>query len=273
MLRRTVATLIAAVVSLIAADNLAAQSHCPTGELRAYSHNDYNQKRPLHDAISLGYSGVEVDVFLVDGVLRAGHDRKAARSGPRLDSAYLAPLRDAIEQCAALSSASDANTGGFLLNIEIKEPSLETLDALVLELAKYRNVQKDTAAPLSRRKRVVFTLVGYSGSSATKVGATTPGVSCKLERIRESPACLADSGTTMVSIDYGKTIGRWWRLNSQRKQWLDLIRSTKASHPGKLVRAYNVPVRADVYRQLFLAGVDYVGTKTLERTRIALVER
>lgn len=30
--------------------------------LPAYAHNDYRNERPLHDAVELGYRGVEVDL-------------------------------------------------------------------------------------------------------------------------------------------------------------------------------------------------------------------
>ena len=34
--------------------------------LLAYAHNDYRNPRPLRDALSLGYRGVEADLFRVD---------------------------------------------------------------------------------------------------------------------------------------------------------------------------------------------------------------
>ena len=58
---------------LTAAAQSPGQPDCPRGTLPAYAHNDYINTRPLHDALSLGYKGVEADVFLVEGVLRLGH--------------------------------------------------------------------------------------------------------------------------------------------------------------------------------------------------------
>lgn len=36
----------------------------------AHSHNDYEQRRPLLDALALGFNGAEADIRLVDGRLR-----------------------------------------------------------------------------------------------------------------------------------------------------------------------------------------------------------
>jgi hypothetical protein len=71
---RRSAWIIALTVCSTSAAN--AQPACPRGELPAYAHNDYRNARPLEDALSMGFRGVEVDLVLVDGVLRVGHDRR-----------------------------------------------------------------------------------------------------------------------------------------------------------------------------------------------------
>ena len=54
------------------------------------------ERRPLSDALSLGYKGAEADVFLIDGELRLGHDRHAAERGATFEAQYLAPLRSLV---------------------------------------------------------------------------------------------------------------------------------------------------------------------------------
>ncbi len=44
--------------------------------LQAHSHNDYAQPKPLVGALEREFCSIEVDVFLVDGKLLVGHDRK-----------------------------------------------------------------------------------------------------------------------------------------------------------------------------------------------------
>jgi hypothetical protein len=68
----------------------------------------------------------------------------------------------------------------------------------------------------------------------------------------------------LVSLDYGKTIGRDRR---RADAWLGALRQAKEAMPGRIARVYNVPVRADVYASLLEAGVDLIGTEDLVGTR------
>lgn len=272
-MRHFVAALVVSASNILVSAVTVAQPHCPVGELRAYSHNDYHNPHPLFDAIALGYSGVEVDVFLINGVLRVGHDETAARNGPTLDSAYLTPLRDVMERCRKLAVVGSASTARFLLNIEIKQESQRAYELVTLDLARSREVQAEWDGVPSTQNRVIVTLVGFSGVAGGQLRDAKLGVSCKIENIAEPPRCSGDSRVTMFSVDYGKTMGRWWTLDSQRQRWLAKLKSTKSSHPHEILRVYNVPVSAEIYRELFRSGVDYVGTKSLERSRVALLGR
>jgi len=44
--------------------------------LRAHSHNDYAHTRPLLDALDQGFCSVEADIYLENGQLLVGHDKK-----------------------------------------------------------------------------------------------------------------------------------------------------------------------------------------------------
>lgn len=60
----------------------------------AHAHNDYEHDRPLHDALSHGFTSVEADVWLVDGELLVAHDLVDVDPARTLESLYLDPLRD-----------------------------------------------------------------------------------------------------------------------------------------------------------------------------------
>jgi len=126
----------AGLLVLMAPLALVAQLPCPRGALPAYAHNDYENARPLTDALTLGFRGAEADVFLVNGVLRVGHDRRAARMGGSLEEHYLAPLRALVARCGRLT----ADGGPFFLALEVKENSAVTHDSLVALLARYHEL-------------------------------------------------------------------------------------------------------------------------------------
>src|SRR5687768_2782427 len=204
-----------------------AQIPCPHAQLPAYSHNDYLNRRPLLDALDLGFRGVEADVFLIDDSLRVGHDRRSAARAGTLEALYLLPLRDIIERCGSLGDSAKP----FLFTVELKESS---------------------AAARSAVARAVASLDGAGRSNVLLVLVPHPD-------------------PRLVSLDYGKTIGRWWMSEACRRRRLQEIRQKKAAAPGALFRAHNVPVDRRVYDRLFEAGIDLIGTKDLKATRRLLM--
>ena len=240
-------------LAVVAPNSLDAQPACPHVRLPAYAHNDYANARPLTDALALGYRGVEADIFLVDGVLRLGHDRRSARAGASLEAIYLAPLHAVIARCGPLASDS----APFLLNVELKEASSATFDSLVAVLARYPSVTA-TAEIL---------LVGWT--PAPPVLATAPfaiGLQYSLRTPSGAPGPALDSGVRLLSLDYGKTIGRWWVRPAARRRWLEALRAAKAAHPARRLRVHNVPADEAVYREILAAGVDLIGTEDLLTT-------
>ncbi len=49
------------------AEATAGSQGAPVIQPRAHSHNDYLHRRPLLDALALGFCSVEADIYLVDG--------------------------------------------------------------------------------------------------------------------------------------------------------------------------------------------------------------
>ncbi|MFF3287030.1 phosphatidylinositol-specific phospholipase C/glycerophosphodiester phosphodiesterase family protein [Streptomyces sp. NPDC003023] len=98
--RRTVVTTLAAAALTGAAAipaRAATARHSTNGATpaplrRAHAHNDYLHERPLHDALSHGFTSVEADIFLVDGELLVAHEPAELDPARTLRSLYLDPL-------------------------------------------------------------------------------------------------------------------------------------------------------------------------------------
>ncbi|HEX4682095.1 MAG TPA: hypothetical protein VH277_05265 [Gemmatimonadaceae bacterium] len=240
-----------------------ADRQCPRGALPAYAHNDYLNPQPLAGALALGYKGVEADVFLVEGRLQLGHERRAAERAGRFETLYLQPLRTLVAHCGTLT----ADGQPFLLTLEIKESSRPTFDTLVALLARYPDLfARDSAAAAAAGN-------GAPPVRAVLVGWYPPGFAdsvpiplsrqARLERAGRPPHDAADPSVGLIGLDYQETMGRWYRTPAQRRQWLSGIRATRAAFPALRIRAYHVPVKEDVYRDLLGAGVDLIGTQDL----------
>ena len=248
------------------AAGLTAQEACPRGTLPAYAHNDYVNKRPLYDALSLGYKGVEADVFLVDGELRLGHDRREARRGATLEARYLAPLRSLVARCGALTTDGRP----FLFNVELKEESRPAFDTLVALLARYAELftpdSQQATAPGYRPPAIQVVLVGWSPRSVADRTPVPLGTQARLRRPDARAVDAMDPAVGLISVDYRKTMGRWWLTRGRRRRWLSTVQEIKAAFPATRIRAYDAPVNERVYRNLLTAGVDLIGTMKLAPT-------
>ncbi|GAA1502617.1 phosphatidylinositol-specific phospholipase C/glycerophosphodiester phosphodiesterase family protein [Streptomyces albidochromogenes] len=93
--RKVVTTLAAAFAGAVAVPGYAQAAERKPGRRplrRAHAHNDYEHERPLHDALSHGFTSVEADIFLVQGQLLVAHDPVDLDPSRTLESLYLAPL-------------------------------------------------------------------------------------------------------------------------------------------------------------------------------------
>src|SRR5438046_8544345 len=94
---------------------------------QAHSHNDYEQKRPLWDALDLGFCNIEPDIYLIDGQLLVAHELKQVRPDRTLVSLYLNPLRDRVRQN---SGRVYRNGPSITLLIDINSDAAKTYAAL-----------------------------------------------------------------------------------------------------------------------------------------------
>ena len=242
------------------------QSDCPRGGLPAYSHNDYLNAHPLYDALSLGYKGVEADVFLVNGALQLGHERRAAAQDGNFETLYLAPLRALVARCGTLT----ADGQPFLLTVEIKEESRPTFDTLVAVLARYPELFSRSSGQATASGHdtppVQAVLVGWYPPGFADSISVPLSRQARLRHAGGPPPDAADRAVGLIGLDYVETIGRRWATPAYERYWLSAIRVTKAMFPARRIRAYHVPVNERIYRKLLAAGVDLIGTLELTET-------
>jgi hypothetical protein len=239
---------------------------CPAADLPAYSHNDYENTHPLKDALDLGYRGVEADLFLVDGELRVGHDRKHARSGQPFELLYLKPLAALQERCGTLTGDQHRP---FLLTVELKEKSNVALDSLSALIGRYPSLRRASSAG---RPVVELILVSWWPDSTQLSRSAALAFDRELTSAPDQPMEGMPPWIRLISVNYGKSVSRFWRPASSRRTLLARVRAVRLQSPDRLIRAHNVPADADTYRELLHAGVDLIGTKTLQRSRALLLK-
>ena len=212
----------------------------------AHSHNDYEQPRPLLDALALGFDSIEADIWLVDGRLLVAHEAEQVRPERTLESLYLDPLREWVKQPGR----------PLILLIDVKTEAAATYAALDAVLAEYPE--------LTARVRCIV-----SGNRAREVMAAQPHRRAALDGRLDDLATDAPADLIpLVSDNWAKFFA--WRGEGDfpaaaRMQLEQFVAQAHAQH--RLLRFWNTPNRPEVWRELRAAGVDVIGTDDLAALR------
>jgi hypothetical protein len=79
----------------------------------------------------------------------------------------------------------------------------------------------------------------------------------------EEPAVWSAPDVVLLSVDYSKTIGRWWRRRAARTAWWARIEAIARVTDRPRLRVHHVPLDTTVTARLRRAGVELIGTTTL----------
>ncbi|MBL0408229.1 phosphatidylinositol-specific phospholipase C/glycerophosphodiester phosphodiesterase family protein [Microvirga aerilata] len=104
---------------------------------QAHAHNDYEHPRPLLDALDHGFTGVEADIWLVNGKLLVAHEEAHIKPERTLEALYLDPLKKRVTENGGRVYPG---TQGFTLLIDIKTEGEPTYKALAEVLSKYPDI-------------------------------------------------------------------------------------------------------------------------------------
>jgi len=242
---------------------LAADSCNTAALLPAYAHNDYRNRRPLQDALALGYRGVEADVFRVGTELVLGHDRGALHGASTLSRVYLAPLRDRLHTCGYVLTDSTP----LFLNIELKEADPVAFQYLLDQLREFEEL---FAAQQTGRPAVQVTLVGWWPSPDSVPWPDYLRVQLAVEQ-REHIPVMDGARVGFVSVDYEKSL-RWRGVSDSASVAQMTITAARelARTLRKPLRVHHAPADLSVYTWLLWQGVTLVGTTDLKRSHAIL---
>lgn len=227
---------------------------------RAHSHNDYEHKRPLHDAIDCGFCSVEADIWLVKGQLLVAHTPLKWDTERTLEKLYLDPLRERVKT----NNGKVHKAGGpFYLMIDVKTDAKETYAALAKVLETYADILTATREGKTEVKAVTVVISGNrdpKSLSEQKVRyAAIDGRPADLDG--DSPSHLvpwvSQSWTVLFKWDGTGAIP-----DEERKKLRDFV--TKAHKQGRKVRFWATPEKPEMWKELLAADVDFLNTDKLK---------
>ena len=233
---------------------------------QAHAHNDYEHTRPLHDALSHGFTSVEADVWLVDGELLVAHDRDGRRPVAHPGVALPRPAgRPGRREGGRVYRGHD---GVFQLLIDVKSAAGPTYAAVHEELAEHKRIMttfRDGPGEAGRRHR---------GDQRQPRPARDAGPARAVRRLRRphgrprTPACppptSRSSATTGPSTSPGRASARCPRQSGRSCTTSSTGRTQPATGSASGPRPTSPdPARDAVWDELLDAGVDHLNTDDL----------
>ena len=228
---------------------------------KAHSHNDYEQDRPLFEALDHGFCSVEADVHLVNGILLVAHDADEVDTARTLSSLYLEPLRKRIDQFNGSVYPAEPDISIQLL-IDFKSPGPSTYMALKGELEKYRMYL--TRFENGELKQGPITIVISGNRPIQMVASDTSRLAFIDGRLADLNSGPGPELMPLISSSWSDTFT--WKGNGpmpavEKSKLEELVKQTHAQ--GKKLRFWGHPDVPAVWRQLNELEMDWINTDNI----------
>lgn len=216
-----------------------------------HSHNDYEQERPLYNALKAGATSIEADVWLIDGTLRVSHLRPLSpENSPTLEQLYLQPLATWV-----------AEHGG------------EIYPGYGKEIQLMIDVKNDGAASLAAIKKVCRPYRGLPIDFVISGNRDIPGILADPDsllsidgRLQETEYATQMKRTPMVSMPY-RELSSWKGREEMPEEDQKKIReaATTVHETGATFRLWGIPQEEAVWGLLRELGVDWLNVDDLDQ--------
>ncbi|GAB3321095.1 hypothetical protein GCM10027299_15080 [Larkinella ripae] len=236
----------------------------------AHAHNDYEQSRPLWDALDHGFTSVEADVYANGDSLYVAHNRPAFWNVDRsLENLYLRPLAARIRQNGG--RVYPKYNGPVYLMIDFKTGADSTYKALENVLQRYRSILTSCRGNRCQPGAVTVFISGNRPIETLKKAKN------RLAGIDGRPADLGKgfSPNLMPVVSDSYTNQLSWRGQGPLpdEQFRKLRQLVQRVHgEGKKLRLWACPEDPAVWAKLREAGADFLSTDQLELVRDFLLK-
>ncbi len=231
---------------------------------RAYAHNDYEHAHPLFDALSHGFTFIEVDIHLIRGKLFVNHLRPIFPSPKRtLTKLYLEPLFEIQRQNGGKIFADLERP--LVLVIDIKTEAVTTYKKLLESLKPYQEMFSYWREGREYAGAVKIVLTGNRPIDLIREERQRY---VQLDgRVEELSMHYPNDLMPMISADYDIVFGKRLFKESMLEpaQLKTIAAINKQVHAqGKVMRIWHSPEKEAIWDQLEAAGVDLLCTDELE---------
>ncbi|MGL1890086.1 MAG: phosphatidylinositol-specific phospholipase C/glycerophosphodiester phosphodiesterase family protein [Spirochaetaceae bacterium] len=225
---------------------------------QGHAHNDYEHKRPLLDALEMGFCSIEVDVWLVKGELLVAHDRKDVSESKTLTSLYLEPLRKMLN--SNQGKIYDDGTGITLL-VDFKSSAGRTYSALKKAISEYSDILTSFSDNETQPGPVTIIISGKRPiRQVKKEKLRYAGIDGRLSDLKKP---INPNLYPLISDNWNNAIkgGDIFTSSATRDKVSEYIQTVHKA--GSTIRFWNTPEEEDLWGMLLDLGVDLISTDDL----------
>jgi hypothetical protein len=210
----------------------------------SHAHNDYENERPLFDALEARIYSVEADLYFSEGDAEVGHylwDLKGT-----LQELYLDPLQERVDEKQSVYGDGHA----FVLWLDFKSDAPELLAEVERLLNAYSMVGD----------AVKVVLTGEASAKIPFVEDTAAVVERDSNSIAPDDPD-ADSLWTHYALNWQSHLSWNGLLDPSETERAELFDLVEAAHEkGRKLRLWNAPDHEMAWQLQLEAGVDYINT-------------
>ncbi len=258
--RRQLRFLLLYILWLVLPEGVMAQASLilPNG----HAHNDYARDKPLYEALSYGFTSIEVDVFLYNGKLVVTHDAFNLSAKPTIDQLYLDPLKTIIRHNGGTVYKNDSIQ--LVLMIDLKSEKMAAWQAL-------RELFKNNYLNLIERReneRLIW------GPVKVLLSGGPPVEEMQKQKIRYFSAdgrfeqWAEDYSPDLMpraSDSYRKHFNWNGKGQMPEAELLELNRLVALAHAhGRKIRLWGCPDTPQLWRTFLDHGVDWINVDNLK---------
>ncbi len=227
---------------------------------RAHSHNDYNHRRPLFDALDHRFCSIEADIHLTNGQLLVAHDLKDVQPDRSLEKLYLKPL---LEQVRKNGGRVYRDGPPVTLLIDVKSDAPTTYAALREVLKNYSEML--TKFDHEKIETNAVTVV-VTGNRAREIIAKEKNRFVALDGRAEDLELEKPSNLIPLISEDWKKYFQWKGVGPIPVEEKNRLREIveKTHQQGRRLRFWGTPDKPEFWRELYDANVDLIGTDDLD---------
>ncbi len=227
-----------------------------------HAHNDYARDKPLYEALSYGFTSIEVDVFLYNGKLVVTHDAFNLSAKPTIDQLYLDPLKTIIRHNGGTVYKNDSIQ--LVLMIDLKSEKMAAWQVL-------RELFKNNYLNLIERReneRLIW------GPVKVLLSGGPPVEEMQKQKIRYFSAdgrfeqWAEDYSPDLMpraSDSYRKHFNWNGKGQMPEAELLELNRLVALAHAhGRKIRLWGCPDTPQLWRTFLDHGVDWINVDNLK---------